>query len=330
MKRSANNRTLVNLFRLFARWVAVGKCRQNAQAQLEYEAEGSLFQQRSAALIGMQRSRTNLMRAMGRWQLHTTLSQPPARADMLTRSLARACSKSRSARTPCEVTHSPEKENLSPENSIERSRSPQRRSRESPPRRSPTRCVSPMKEINSNEDALLWSPTKKERLKQESVWTAGASIVCRILAAETQTSVMRMFTEWMAFTSLSQIQKMRKMGKKTMVKVGGMAGVSMTLFGKRGMLQMYMSKWVEKVAEQKALRRLHQITEDQMSQLKQKKEAEVMEKEEENADLKEKLKAAEEVGKMQRKAKEALKKRVASLEQGIRASRKPLETNNAV
>ena len=84
------------------------------------------------------------------------------------------------------------------------------------------------------------------------------------------------------------------------------------------------------VAEQKALRRLHQITEDQMSQLKQKKEAEVMEKEEENADLKEKLKAAEEVGKMQRKAKEALKKRVASLEQGIRASRKPLETTNAV
>ena len=87
-----------------------------------------------------------------------------------------------------------------------------------------------MKEINSYEDALLWSPTKKERLKQESVWTAGASIVCRILAAETQTSVMRMFTEWMAFTSLSQIQKMRKMGKKTMVKVGGMAGVSMNVW----------------------------------------------------------------------------------------------------
>lgn len=140
--------------------------------------------------------------------------------------------------------------------------------------------------------------------------------------------MMRMFTEWMAYTSLSQIQKMRKMGKKTMVKVGGGMGFFMKSFGRRGMLEMYMNKWVEKVAESKALRKLHRMTEDQMSQLKQKKEAEVMEKEVENADLKQKLRAAEEVGKMQRKAKEALKKRVASLEQGIRASRKPLEMTN--
>ena len=60
------------------------------------------------------------------------------------------------------------------------------------------------------------------------------------------TSLMRVFTEWMAFTSLSQIQKMRKMGKKTMRKVGGTA-CFMKSFGRRGMLQMYMGKWAEKV-----------------------------------------------------------------------------------
>lgn len=101
------------------------------------------------------------------------------------------------------------------------------------------------------------------------------------------------------------------------------------------MLQMYMGKWAEKVAEQKALRKLHALTASQMSQLKQasavevqQKEDLVQEKEEENKELWEKLKAAEEVGKMQRKAKEALKKRVASLEQGIKASRQPLEISN--
>jgi len=166
------------------------------------------------------------------------------------------------------------------------------------------------------------------------MWTAGASIVCHVVQTERHTSLMRVFTEWMAFTSLSQIQKMRKMGKKTMRKVGGMA-CFMKSFGRRGMLQMYMGKWAEKVAEQKALRKLHALTASQMSQLKQasavevqQKEDLVQEKEEENKELWEKLKAAEEVGKMQRKAKEALKKRVASLEQGIKASRQPFEDSN--
>ena len=36
------------------------------------------------------------------------------------------------------------------------------------------------------------------------------------------------------------------MGKKTMRKVGGMA-CFMKSFGRRGMLQMYMGKWAEKV-----------------------------------------------------------------------------------
>lgn len=100
---------------------------------------------------------------------------------------------------------------------------------------------------------------------------------------------------------------------------------------------MYMGKWAEKVGEHKALRKLHELTASQMSQLKQASEAEVQhkeelvqEKEEENKELLEKLRAAEEVGKMQRKAKEALKKRVASLERGIKASRQPLEVSNVI
>ena len=66
-----------DMMRVWCAWAGAAAVRhqgkdqtqEHAVATQQLQAEGSLFQQRSAALLGAHRKRISLMQAMGRWQL---------------------------------------------------------------------------------------------------------------------------------------------------------------------------------------------------------------------------------------------------------------------